>query len=459
MYRLLHAHSLLRIAVTTAAFPPDPNAPENRGLSDSPSSSAASSHPPDAHLANSETANIALLQSIWQRHDVLDSNATSTQRRFFFLRRFLGYMGVLVVLLAVVQPLLMNQAILQTLGAESRDLADWQVYHDELQSLSLWALWQRHKFLAIANFLLILFPIAVTGLRAFAVKFDRGNSWVLLRGSTESLKMETFYYRTRVSPYHENRNQVLAEKLQLLSERIKGSTVHQAAFNPYEGELPKRLDLGLVWLGLHWPWVWINRLVGQLWQVLFKYREVPLDPPSASADADLSPEDRLYQRRYADLTPETYLRYRLEEQFGWYRNKAQIYNRQYQIFQTGVYVFGGLGTFLAATGLQNWVAVTAATVGALVNYLEYRRIEVTLIGYNQAADALYDIRAWWSSLSVTAQANPDLFAKLVSATEETIRSEHSSWLQDMQDRLANLYESTEAKAKPETSDQPENPAE
>lgn len=444
--------------MSTAAFSPDPAAPGNQGLSDAPSPLAANPHPPTAPpLADSNASNLDLLQNVWQRYDVLDRNATSTQRRFFFLRRLLGYMGVLVVLLAVIQPVLMNQAILNTLGAESRDLADWQVYHDEIQSLSLWALWQRHQFLSVANFLLILFPIAVTGLRAFAVKFDRGNSWVLLRGSAESLKMETFYYRTRVSPYHENRNQVLAEKLQLLSERIKGSTVHQVAFNPYEGEPPKRLDLGLVWLSLHWAWVGINRLMGQLWQVLFKYREVP-SAASASADADLSPEERRYQQRYADLTPETYLRHRLEEQFGWYRSKAQIYNHQYQIFQTGVYVFGGLGTFLAATGLQNWVAVTAAMVGALVNYLEYRRIEVTLIGYNQAADALYDIRAWWYSLSATAQTDSGLFAKLVSATEETIRSEHSSWLQDMQDRLASLYESSETNAKPETSDQSENPA-
>lgn len=439
--------------MTTAAFPPAPNFPEDDGSSDD-SSHPASPQLSDVDAASPEVANLALLQTVWQRHDILDRNATSTQRRFFFLRRLLGYMGILVVLLAVVQPILMNQAILQTLGVGSRDLADWQAYHDALQNLSLWALWQQHKWLATANFLLILFPIAVTGLRAFAVKFDRGHGWVLLRASAEALKMETFYYRTQVPPYHENRNQVLAEKLQLLSERIKGSTVHQSAFNPYEGETPKRLELGLVWLLVHWPWVWVNRLLMQLWHGLFRYREVPIAPSEpAPADVALSPEDNIYQRRYVDLSPETYLRYRLEEQFSWYRNKAKIYNRQYQIFQTGVYVFGGLGTFLAATGLQNWVAVTAATVGALVNYLEYRRIEVTLIGYNQAADALYDIRAWWYSLSTTAQANADLFAKLVTATEESIRSEHSSWLQDMQDRLASLYESTEAKGKPEAPTQ------
>ncbi|MFZ4677841.1 MAG: SLATT domain-containing protein [Nodosilinea sp.] len=103
-----------------------------------------------------------------------------------------------------------------------------------------------------------------------------------------------------------------------------------------------------------------------------------------------------------------------------------------------VYAFGGIGTLLAAIGFQSWVAVTATLAAALVNYLEYRRVEATLMGYNQAADTLYDIRTWWLSLPEADKANFKNFEKLVVNTEETIRSEHNSWLQDMQDRLANL---------------------
>ena len=107
--------------------------------------------------------------------------------------------------------------------------------------------------------------------------------------------------------------------------------------------------------------------------------------------------------------------------------------------QTSVYCFGGVGTLLAAIGFQNWVALSTALATALASYLEYKRVEATLVGYNQAADTLYDIRAWWYSMGQEERAKMANFEKLVVSTEETIRSEHTSWLQDMQDRLSNLY--------------------
>ncbi len=403
----------------------------------------------DAAQFPPETApNPQLLDSAWEKYSVFDKNASRAQQRFFFMRRLLTYLSILVVVLAVIQPVILNRAIVNELRAEETVDSSHEVKAEQLQVLqgelsgrSLAELWwgkRQYRALATTNFLLILFPIVMTGLRAFSVKFDRGSSWVMLRGSAESLKMEIFYYRTRVKPYNQNRNQMLAEKLQLLSERVKGSPVHQAALSPYEGEPDKRMELGLIIQLLTRPVLWLNRQAERFWQFLFKVEEVPLQKAEST-----SPD------QYADLSAVDYLRYRLEDQFDWYRGKAKLYNRRYQIFQTSVYIFGGLGTFLAATGLQNWVAVTAALAGAFVTYLEYRRIEATLVGYNQAADTLYDIRAWWYSLSDAARTDPQNFEKLVINTEETIRSEHNSWLQDMQDRLANLYESTGERSRPD----------
>jgi hypothetical protein len=399
-----------------------------------------------AKLTPEQASNPQLLESAWKKHDVFDQNAKQAQQRFFFLRRLLTYLSILVVVLAVAQPVILNHVIVKELEALETSNSNGEIKAEQLAALQseinrrslaeLWSGERKYQALAVTNLLLILFPILMTGLRAFSVKFDRGSSWVLLRGSAESLKMEIFYYRTRVKPYNQNRNQVLAEKLQLISERVKGSSVHQSALSPYEGEPPKRMELGLVLLLLTWPLIWLNRQAERVWQFLFKVEEIPLNP---AKDAS--------QERYTDLNVQEYLHGRLEDQFDWYRSKAKLYNRRYQIFQTSVYVFGGLGTFLAATGLQNWVAVTAALAGAFVTYLEYRRIEATLVGYNQAADALYDIRAWWYSLSDQEQTDPKNFEKLVINTEETIRSEHNSWLQDMQDRLANLYEKANERSK------------
>ena len=298
--------------------------------------------------------------------------------------------------------------------------------------------------LTLIDFLLILLPILTTGLLAFAVKFDRGNNWILLRGNSETLKTEIYYYRTRVKQYRQNRNGVLAEKLKLISERIKGSAVHQAALDPYEGQQPTRLKKGLVILVAEWIIQTIRQLVTVIWDTLFQLKEVAL-PDQSSVDTsdrvkeDTPQEQKNYLKRYADLDADTYIRYRLEDQFDWYRRKSKNYDRNYQTLQTSVYVFGGLGTLLAAIGLQNWVAVSTTLAGAVASYLEYKRVEATLVGYNQAADSLYDIRAWWFALSDDEKAKFVNFEKLVASTEETIRSEHTSWLQDMQDRLANLY--------------------
>jgi hypothetical protein len=373
--------------------------------------------PSMASVPAANPASPALLQSAWERHNVYSKNATRAQQRFLTIERLITSLGVLVVVLAVAQPIVLRQ-IVQTAGTEVLPTLENQLPQ---------ALAGQYPLLATLNFLLILLPIAMTALRAFAVKFNRGNSWVLLRGNAESLKMEIFYYRTQVKQYQADRNQALAEKIQLISERLKGSVVHQKALYPYEAQKPTQLKLGLVLQLGQLLVTWANRLANSLWNLLFQFEEVAPSLPN-----DPNP--------YSDLDAAGYIKYRLEDQFDWYRRKARSYDRQQQVLQTSVYIFGGIGTLLAAIGFQSWVAVTAALAAAFVNYLEYRRVEVTLMGYNQAADALYDIRAWWYSLSAAQQASPEKLEKLVVNTEETIRSEHNSWLQDMQDRLANLYD-------------------
>ncbi|WP_169615864.1 DUF4231 domain-containing protein [Nodosilinea sp. P-1105] len=369
-----------------------------------------------------------LLKSAWERHEVYSKNATNAQRRFLAVERLITLLGVLVVVLAVAQPVVLSQ-IVQAFGAEVLD-----DIHNQLPQ----TLVRQYPLLASLNFLLIVLPITMTALRAFAVKFNRGNSWVLLRGNAESLKMEIFYYRTRVKRYKANRHAELAEKMQLISERLKGSVVHQKALYPYEDQQHSQLKLGVVLRLGKWVLTWAHRFVNSCWEFLFQFKE----------EADNPPQD---PNRYADLDPDGYIKYRLEDQFDWYRRKARSYDRQHQVLQTSVYAFSGLGTLLAAIGFQSWVAVTAALAAALINYLEYRRVEVTLVGYNQAADALYDIRAWWYSLAPAQQAAPQKFEKLVVNTEETIRSEHNSWLQDMQDRLANLYEAERDRPEQDTA--------
>jgi hypothetical protein len=103
-----------------------------------------------------------------------------------------------------------------------------------------------------------------------------------------------------------------------------------------------------------------------------------------------------------------------------------------------IYIIGGLGTFLAAVGLQLWVALTTTLIGVLTTFLEYRQIENTLMKYNQAATNLDNIKAWWMALSPGEQQKPDNIDKLVGSTETILQSELTGWVQQMEGALAKI---------------------
>ncbi len=329
--------------------------------------------------------NTRLLKIAWERQRVYSSNASASQKRFYTFRRLISWLSVTAIFLAII--------------------------HTEIP-----------RFEEVTGDLLILLPILVSGLLAFAVKYDRGNNWLLLRGNAEALKTEIYYYLTGVGHYGRRRDEVLAHRIKLISERLKGSSVHQGSLRPFEEEVRNYGLLGNLAQA-------IRRTVSDRYGTLRQALLGPLFPDSGKPIENLLPAD--------------YIPHRLEAQFNWYRYKSRQFDRQLQLFQSFVYVFGGLGTLLAAFGQQAWVATTTAVAGALLNYLEFKRVESTLVGYNQTADALYDIRTWWTSLSAGQQKQWRNFELLVQGTEETIRSEHTSWLHDMQDKLAQIYGQTD----------------
>jgi len=130
--------------------------------------------------------------------------------------------------------------------------------------------------------------------------------------------------------------------------------------------------------------------------------------------------------------------YRLDDQLSYYQNKTVKLEKQMQRLQWGVYIFGGLGTLLVAVGQEIWIAFTSAMVAAFTTQMEYRQLENTLMRYNQTANELAGIRSWWIALSPEEQADPKNVDKLVGQTEASIHSEHATWIQDMQDALAEL---------------------
>jgi hypothetical protein len=98
------------------------------------------------------------------------------------------------------------------------------------------------------------------------------------------------------------------------------------------------------------------------------------------------------------LTPDRYLKVRLDDQLNFFRKKAVALDTLLERLQWGILGVGGLGTLLAAIGLDLWVTLTTAIATALGTYLTYRGADSTLTNYNQTAIDLENIKGWWTAL-------------------------------------------------------------
>ena len=265
----------------------------------------------------------------------------------------------------------------------------------------------------LLRYVIVLVPISLTVLVAATGRFKPGNKWVLLRGSAESLKREIYKYRTRAAPYSDahpgtTAGQVLASEVGKIGTTAMQTELNLTALQPHDGPLP---------------------------------------PPRA-----IHPGDDGFSR----LSPERYLEVRLKDQLDWYRRKSLSLERRRRWLRLLIVAIGGVGTFLAAIGLELWVALTTAVAAAAVTYLEYEQVESTLLHYNQAAAGLETVRGWWVGLPVDAQLDQANVDRLVEHAEQVMRTEQSGWVQQMQDALAELRVQQEQPTRDEKGGAPSN---
>lgn len=247
---------------------------------------------------------------------------------------------------------------------------------------------------ALLRYAIIIVPIATSVLLAAANRFTAGNKWILLRASAEAIKREIFRYRARAEIYSDqqttktSREAKLAHKVESVSRQLMQTEVNLSALRPYKGPIPPRYG-------------------------------------AAEGDDGLS-----------FLTPDRYIADHLDNQLDFYHHRTTKLERQLKRLQWWIYIFGGVGTLLAAVGLELWIAFTTALVTAFTTFLEYKQVENTLMQYNQGATDLANVRGWWTALP--AEKHEENLDNLVAYTEKIIRSELTGWVQEMQDALAEL---------------------
>lgn len=256
------------------------------------------------------------------------------------------------------------------------------------------------------HYAIVVVPITIAALVAAANRFKAGGKWILLRASAEAIKREIYRYRARAGIYSQQRTpqtspeSELAQKLDPISRQLMQTDVNLSALRPYEGSIPPKMY------------------------------------GAAAAD-----------NGFSFLMPSQYISIRLGDQLNYYQKKTNKLERQFKLLHWLIYIFGGVGTLLAAIGLELWIALTIALVGALTTFLEYRQVENTLIIYNQAVTDLANVKAWWMALSAREQAEQRNVDKLVDYTEKILEGEHTGWVQSMKDALAELRkESSEGRS-------------
>ncbi len=244
---------------------------------------------------------------------------------------------------------------------------------------------------------ILITPITISILIAATNRFKSGNKWVLLRAGAEAIKREIYRFRARAETYSSQQTAdtsgeaKLACEVENICRQLMQTEVNLSALRPYEGPIPP-------------------------------------DMYGAAAADD----------GYSDLSPDSYLKIRLGDQLNYYQKKTAKLERQLKRLQWSIYIFGGIGTFLAAVGLQLWIALTTALVGTIATFLEYQQVENTLMKYNQAATNLANVKAWWTALTTEKKADPNNVDRLVGNTEKILQSELTGWVRQMEDALEGL---------------------
>lgn len=258
---------------------------------------------------------------------------------------------------------------------------------------------------ALLNYVLIALPITISVLMAATNRFRFGTKWVLLRASAEAIKSEIYDYRSRSYLYRQDKKeediessrQRLSSRISYISNQLMRTDASLHGFQEYKGPIPPKMD-------------------------------------GAAGDDD----------GYSILSADQYIKIRIRDQLTYYQRKAAKLENQLKNLQWLILIIGGVGTLLAAVGLQLWIALTTTLAGMLLTFLEYRQVENTVIKYNQTTTEISNINAWWMSLTSYQRSDPANIDRLVQQTEDTIHTELGGWTKQMQDVIDKLYAKTNA---------------
>jgi len=321
----------------------------------------------------------SVLSHAWELFALYDENAKRQRNNFERLQLWIVSVGLFATAIVVLQVLLRSYKFL-TIGS----LID-QIVHS----------------------IIVLLPIIVSILIAGSSRFTPGNKWILLRAGAESIKQEIYRYRSETGDYKKvstpfsqalpssqgepmaSSQEIFTERIADISHQLMQTEMNVSALRPYRGPIPPKMY-------------------------------------GAEGNDD----------GYSKLTPDRYIAIRIGDQLAYFQDRTNELSSELTRYYSLIFVAGGLGTLLAALGVEPFVALTVALAAAFASYLEYRQTEYTLVKYNQTLSNLNNVKNIWTAFS--EDKRKENFDELVNTTEQILETENTGWVQQMQDALAAL---------------------
>ena len=223
-----------------------------------------------------------------------------------------------------------------------------------------------------------------------------GEKWLLLRAGAQSVAREIYVWRAQAGAYRDQPDaSLLYHKLNGIAKGLENIVVQEVKFPS-------------------------------------------LPPRSENPDED---------DKQSFLTPEQYLRFRVDDQQSFYQSRIARLNQQAHRLHLVSIFASVIGTILAVLGVAAWVPLTTALTTACMSHLQQRQIETTLVQYNLSYNSLSRLQMWWKGeLSEADRALPANIDKMVTSTEEILEAELTSWTQKLNAAMAKLYTSAAPEA-------------
>ena len=137
------------------------------------------------------------------------------------------------------------------------------------------------------------------------------------------------------------------------------------------------------------------------------------------------------------LSPEDYLKNRVQDQIDWYDRKSGILKKRYRWMKGTTIVIGVLIPVIISLSdvcdCINWLKYLAGAMGAAISALEgisgMLKDKDNFLAYRAAREALMRERMLYSTLSGNYAGAKDAFALFVANCESIMANEQSGWVQ------------------------------